>query len=744
MAQPPAYTPVHSFIGDSATNPAFPGQALDVEFNDVKTTTDAIRANLKLIQRDDGAIANGSITYDQLSASLQAAGLQPAVAWTTATAYAIGANVLQSGSLYRCLVAHTAGTFATDLTALKWVLVGALAVGPQGVQGPTGAGTQGIQGNTGATGLGYGGTSATSLLIANSVTKLFTLDQATTAYQVGNYVRATSSASGANFMEGTVSAYAGTSLSIAVTTIGGSGTHADWTFATAGVPGSSGVSSLAGNTGAWTLGNGLTNVTNELDIDPSFLGPACFGGRLTLQSATPVMNTDQLAAQTLYYAPFKSKSVPTYTSGKWALKQFTANATDQVGLSLALSGSASWAADSLHDVFAVMDSGTLKIATRAWDAGMLPTTAQITNVTTITTGTGAAAWTRSTAAFNGTPVQNGAASATIAAAVNSGMTNFLGQNWGAPQTVTSVVVTAPTDHYIFSNVGPMDLQLFGSNDGTNWQLLGVHWINDAAIGAAYTLTVNADNQIPYSYHRIGFDGLNGTNTLFVAQVQFFKTVAPANGRRLTLHDGIWVNDASITARTGAASTIATAQYEGVFLGVVHIDTLTAGQISFASTYQAGATCGIWNLENQRKLVLKGGARSTLKSYTLTSQVFTPCGGASPFTVQVLSGMALDPVALRLIRAVPINASTNAGGYEAGIGVDQVSGNNCYSFSGLEASCNLDFTGQLVGFEPSAYLTMTPHAGVHTYTPIERVNNGGGTVTVMNEARETVLQVEFVY
>jgi hypothetical protein len=36
------------------------GQALDVEFNDVKATTDQILANLKLIQRDDGALANGS------------------------------------------------------------------------------------------------------------------------------------------------------------------------------------------------------------------------------------------------------------------------------------------------------------------------------------------------------------------------------------------------------------------------------------------------------------------------------------------------------------------------------------------------------------------------------------------------------------------------------------------------------------------------------------------------------------
>lgn len=42
-------------------------------------------------------------------------------AWVTLTAYAVGARVLQAGTVYRCLVAHTSGTFATDLAANKWV-----------------------------------------------------------------------------------------------------------------------------------------------------------------------------------------------------------------------------------------------------------------------------------------------------------------------------------------------------------------------------------------------------------------------------------------------------------------------------------------------------------------------------------------------------------------------------------------------------------------------------------------------
>lgn len=42
-------------------------------------------------------------------------------AWVTATAYEVGDFVLQSSLIYVCLVAHTSGTFATDLTASKWM-----------------------------------------------------------------------------------------------------------------------------------------------------------------------------------------------------------------------------------------------------------------------------------------------------------------------------------------------------------------------------------------------------------------------------------------------------------------------------------------------------------------------------------------------------------------------------------------------------------------------------------------------
>jgi hypothetical protein len=45
-----------------------------------------------------------------------------AAAWVTATYYAAGVQVVESGTLYTCQTPHTSGTFATDLAAVKWAV----------------------------------------------------------------------------------------------------------------------------------------------------------------------------------------------------------------------------------------------------------------------------------------------------------------------------------------------------------------------------------------------------------------------------------------------------------------------------------------------------------------------------------------------------------------------------------------------------------------------------------------------
>jgi hypothetical protein len=57
-----------------------------------------------------------------------------------------------------------------------------------------------------------------------------------TAYIVGNRVRASYSVNTANFMEGVITAYSGTSLTVNVDLIGGSGSYSSWNFGIAGQP----------------------------------------------------------------------------------------------------------------------------------------------------------------------------------------------------------------------------------------------------------------------------------------------------------------------------------------------------------------------------------------------------------------------------------------------------------------------------------------------------------------------------
>ena len=71
-------------------------------------------------------------------------------------------------------------------------------------------------------------TSTTSLLI-EVASKAFTVAPSL-GYVAGMRVRATSAANPANFMEGTVTSYVSTTLTVAVDTIGGTGTLADWTI----------------------------------------------------------------------------------------------------------------------------------------------------------------------------------------------------------------------------------------------------------------------------------------------------------------------------------------------------------------------------------------------------------------------------------------------------------------------------------------------------------------------------------
>jgi hypothetical protein len=132
MAQAPNYTPSEDFSQDELNNAGGRSTvntaALDAEFSAISSSYNALNSNVKLNQRDDGEIRDGRVKLFTLSTDIQKllGGMFSGTvrgAWLTATAYALKDVVTQSSNTYICAVAHTSGVFATDLAAVRWVLV---------------------------------------------------------------------------------------------------------------------------------------------------------------------------------------------------------------------------------------------------------------------------------------------------------------------------------------------------------------------------------------------------------------------------------------------------------------------------------------------------------------------------------------------------------------------------------------------------------------------------------------------
>ena len=111
----------------------------------------------------------------------------------------------------------------------------------------------------------YKGTSTTSLAIGTG-SKAFTT-QADKFFDVGVFVLATSDADETNYMWGQVTAYSGTSLTVNVIVISGSGTHADWTITVSGARGAPGAPVSPGSITATELADGAVTTAKILDAN---------------------------------------------------------------------------------------------------------------------------------------------------------------------------------------------------------------------------------------------------------------------------------------------------------------------------------------------------------------------------------------------------------------------------------------------------------------------------------------------
>lgn len=135
MAQPTPYVRKYDFEGHSTDYPTTPqpGVQIEAELDAVKVTTDETLANLALIQRDDGKLANRSVHLNALTSEtlvlLELDAWNIRGAWVTATAYALDDLVTINDATYIAIVAHTsAAAFITDLAAGKWLVIANAAI----------------------------------------------------------------------------------------------------------------------------------------------------------------------------------------------------------------------------------------------------------------------------------------------------------------------------------------------------------------------------------------------------------------------------------------------------------------------------------------------------------------------------------------------------------------------------------------------------------------------------------------
>ena len=128
-AAPTPYEPQYNFTQFQTANPNTPLPAVQVdnELANIATSVDETINRLGQIQNSDGTVANNSVGPNQLTGpalTLLSSGVWTYKGqWTTLTAYVPTNLVYELGNLYFCIVAHTSGTFATDLASGDWVVM---------------------------------------------------------------------------------------------------------------------------------------------------------------------------------------------------------------------------------------------------------------------------------------------------------------------------------------------------------------------------------------------------------------------------------------------------------------------------------------------------------------------------------------------------------------------------------------------------------------------------------------------
>jgi hypothetical protein len=129
-------------------------------------------------------------------------------------------------------------------------------------------------------------TSTTSLTIGTG-SKSITLVESGKAYTVGQYVMVASTTSPSNYMIGQVTAFSGTSLTVNVTSTGGSGTITAWSISVTGQPASSTITGLKLTKTAPTISAGVVT----LDLNTANFFAVSLNANITSFTVTNIPTT---------------------------------------------------------------------------------------------------------------------------------------------------------------------------------------------------------------------------------------------------------------------------------------------------------------------------------------------------------------------------------------------------------------------------------------------------------------------
>jgi hypothetical protein len=227
-------------------------------------------------------------------------------AWSGATTYKIGDIVNYIGTPYISKVNNNLNVAPQGApnSLANWLIV-------EGFFGPAGAtGAQGATGIQGATGAGFNNLTSTSSVEIGTGNKTFTVntDASASGFQVGSPVTAQAIGSPGNSfgIGGIIVAYSGTSLTVSVISVVGSGTYSNWNFVLVGRNGATGPTGATGPQGpAGATGPNAdqsVNTTSNVTFASVNLG----GVVNTSKLVGPVSGTTQIELDTWNVTQFQS------------------------------------------------------------------------------------------------------------------------------------------------------------------------------------------------------------------------------------------------------------------------------------------------------------------------------------------------------------------------------------------------------------------------------------------------------